>query len=126
MCSIKEAVLKKFAKFTEKHLCWNIFFIKKRIPYRCFPMNFWKLLAALSFIEHLGTTASVNLYPLDCLLLSLTAHYWLQIHVICTIYIIIMLFATSVTVYVMTLPLGQLLDTGITLKVFQLLLVEVS
>ena len=89
-------------------------------------MNFWKLLAALSFIEHLGTTASVNLYPLDCLLLSLTAHYWLQIHVICTIYIIIMLFATSVTVYVMTLPLGQLLDTGITLKVFQLLLVEVS
>ena len=43
-------VLKNFAIFTEKHLCWSLFlykktrlqswnFIKKRLQHRCFPVN---------------------------------------------------------------------------------------
>ena len=27
-CSLKKGVLKKFAKFTEKHQCWSFFLIK--------------------------------------------------------------------------------------------------
>ena len=47
----KKAVLKNFSIFTGKHLCWSLFsiklqacnfiyiFIKKRLRYRCFPVN---------------------------------------------------------------------------------------
>ena len=37
-CSIKKAVFENFAIFTEKHLCWSLFFsfIKKRLQHRCF------------------------------------------------------------------------------------------
>ena len=56
-------VLKNFASFTGKHLCWSLFFnkaagcrpatacnfIKKRLKHRCFHVNFPKLLR----IEHL-------------------------------------------------------------------------
>ena len=51
MCSIKKGVLRNFAKFTGKHLCLSLFFskvaslrpttlLKKRLWYRCFPVNF--------------------------------------------------------------------------------------
>ena len=54
-CSLKKGVLKKFAKFTGKHLCWSHFFhkvtgqklatlLKKRLQYRCFLVNFAKFL----------------------------------------------------------------------------------
>ena len=41
-CSIKEGVLKNFAKFTGKHLCQSLFLIKlkKRRWYKCFAVNF--------------------------------------------------------------------------------------
>ena len=53
---------KNFAKFTGKHLCQGLFFIKvsplrpaallkNRLWYRCFPVNFAKFLGTL-FIEH--------------------------------------------------------------------------
>ena len=56
-CSIKKGVLKNFAKFTGKHLCWRLFFdkvaglrlpnlLKKRLQHRCFPVNFAKFLRA--------------------------------------------------------------------------------
>ena len=45
-------VLKKFAMFTEKHLCWSLFLIKLQ-DFRCFPVNIAKLLRAAFFIEHL-------------------------------------------------------------------------
>ena len=46
-------VLKNFAIFTGKHLCWSIFLIKL-LAFRCFPVNIPKLLrAAAFFIEHL-------------------------------------------------------------------------
>ena len=38
MCFVKEGVLKNFANFTGKHLCWSIFLLKQQ--------NFW--LATLS------------------------------------------------------------------------------
>ena len=42
----KKAVLKNFAIFTEKHLCWKtasgLNIIKKRLQYRCFPVNIAK------------------------------------------------------------------------------------
>ena len=57
----KIVVLKDFAKFTGKHLCWSFFvkrracnsikkslracsFIKNRFEHQCFPMNFMKFL----------------------------------------------------------------------------------
>ena len=63
-CSVKKGVLKNFAKFTGKHLCQCIFFIKvaglrpatllkMRLWHRCFPVNFVKFLRTPFFIEHL-------------------------------------------------------------------------
>ena len=51
-CSMKKGVLRKFAKFTEKHLRQSVFFaglrpatlLKKRLWHRCFPVNFAKFL----------------------------------------------------------------------------------
>ena len=52
-----KGIPKNFAKFTGKHLCQSLFFnkvaglrtailFKKRIWYRCFPVNFAKVLRA--------------------------------------------------------------------------------
>ena len=56
-------VLKNFAIFTGKHLCWSLFliklqvlacdFIKKRLQHRCFPVTIAKFLGAAFFKEHL-------------------------------------------------------------------------
>ena len=53
-CSVRKGVLRNFVKFTGKHLCQNLFFnkvaglpatlLKKRLWYRCFPVNFAKFL----------------------------------------------------------------------------------
>ena len=43
-CSIKIGILKNFVKFTSKHLCQNLFLIKLRLWYRCFPVDFAKFL----------------------------------------------------------------------------------
>ena len=46
-CSVKKVVLKNFAIFTGKHLCWSLFlikFIKQRLQHRCFPVNISKFL----------------------------------------------------------------------------------
>ena len=54
-CSIRKGVLRNFAKFTRKRLCQSLFFnkiaglrratlLKKRLCYRCFPVNFSKFL----------------------------------------------------------------------------------
>ena len=72
----KKAVLKNFAIFTWKHLCWSLFliklqayrlqaynFIKKRLQYRYFPGNIAKLL------KHLFRRASAN-GCFFCLILS--------------------------------------------------------
>ena len=40
----KSDVLKNFANFTGKHLCWSLNFIKKRLQHRRFPMKFAKFL----------------------------------------------------------------------------------
>ena len=53
--SVRKGVLRKFAKFTGKHLCQSFFFnklaglrpstlLKKRPRHRCFPVNFAKVL----------------------------------------------------------------------------------
>ena len=60
----KKSVLKKFAKFTAKHLCQSLFFnkvaglrpvtlLKKRLWHRCFLVNFVKFLRTPFYIEHL-------------------------------------------------------------------------
>ena len=60
----KKVVLKKFTKFTGKHLCQSLFLkkvpdprpvtlLKKRFWYRCFPVNFLKYLKTPFFIDHL-------------------------------------------------------------------------
>ena len=68
-CSVKNDVLRNFAKFTGKHLCQSLFFNKvasvpatlliKSLWHRCFPVNFAKFVRTLFFAEHLRTTASV-------------------------------------------------------------------
>ena len=54
--SCKNGVLRKFAKFTGKHLCQSLFFnkvagpatlLKKRLWHRCFPVNFANFLRTL-------------------------------------------------------------------------------
>ena len=60
----KKGVLRNFDKFTGKHLCQSLFFnkvagyrpatlLKKRLLYRCFPLNFCKISKNNFFIEHL-------------------------------------------------------------------------
>ena len=47
-CSIKKAVLKTFAIFTGKYLCWSLIlinFTKKGLQHRCFPVNITKFLS---------------------------------------------------------------------------------
>ena len=57
---MKKVALKYFAKFTGKHLCQSLFFnkvaglrpatlLKKRLWYRCFPVNFAKFLGHLFY-----------------------------------------------------------------------------
>ena len=64
--SIKKAVPKSFAIFTEKHLCWSLFlnkdsglqswnFVKKRLQQRCFSVNIAKFLRGTCFEEYLWT-----------------------------------------------------------------------
>ena len=53
-CSVRKGVLKNFANFTGKHLCWSLIlwsckpsackFFKKRLQHKCFPVKFPKLL----------------------------------------------------------------------------------
>ena len=48
-CSIKKIVLKNFAIFTRKHLCWSPFliqrdFITKKLQHRCFHVSIAKFL----------------------------------------------------------------------------------
>ena len=54
-CSVKNGVLKNFAKYTGKHLCQSLLFnkvagfrptnlLKKRLWHRCFPVNFTQFL----------------------------------------------------------------------------------
>ena len=60
----KKGVLRNFAKFTGKHVCKSLFFSKvaglrpatlskKRLWYRCFPMNFENFLRTPFIIEKL-------------------------------------------------------------------------
>ena len=57
----KKRVLKTLTKFTGKHQCRSLFFIKveglrlwkKRLRYRCFPVNFVKFLRTPFSIKHL-------------------------------------------------------------------------
>ena len=61
-CCIKKAVLKNFAIFRGKHLCWSLYFnkvsglrpatsLKKRLRHRCFPANIAKFLRTAFFID---------------------------------------------------------------------------
>ena len=56
-------VLKNFANFTRKQLCWSLLFnkvaglrlatsLKKRLKHRCFPVKFAKFLKTTFFTEH--------------------------------------------------------------------------
>ena len=65
-CSVEKVFLKIFAKFTGDHLCQSLFFtkvavfrsatlslLKKRLWYRCFPVNFAKFLRTPFLTERL-------------------------------------------------------------------------
>ena len=60
----KKSVLKIFAVFTRKHLCWSLFgafavtFIKKKPQHIYASVNITKFKKNTYFKEHLGRTAS--------------------------------------------------------------------
>ena len=68
-CSVNKDVLKNFANFTGKHLCWSLFnkvtylkacnFIKKT-PTQVFSCEIREIFKNNYFEEHLRTTASEN------------------------------------------------------------------
>ena len=73
----KKAVLKNFAIFTGRHLCWNLLlnknaglqgpsFIKKRLEHRCFFANIEKFLRThilKNICERLLLRVSLELFP---------------------------------------------------------------
>ena len=73
-CSVKKGVLRNFAKFIGKHLHQCLFFnkvtglrpatlLKKRLWYRCFPVDFATFLRT-PFTENVWVNASVNIKDL--------------------------------------------------------------
>ena len=52
----KIGVLKNFANFTGRQLCWSLFLIKllikKELQHRCFPVKFVKFLRTLLLTKH--------------------------------------------------------------------------
>ena len=58
--SIKKAVLKCFAIFTGKHLCWSLLVIKlqRLTPAQVFPCEYCENFKNTYFEEHLRTAAS--------------------------------------------------------------------
>ena len=65
---MKKRVLKNFANFTEKHLCWSLFLMKfqafrsaallKKDPTQVFVCEIFEIFKNTYFEEHLRTTAS--------------------------------------------------------------------
>ena len=69
-CSVRKGVIRNFAKFTGKHLCQSPFFdknagfrlatlLKKRLWYRCFPVNFANFLRA-PFLQNTSVRLTKN------------------------------------------------------------------
>ena len=58
-CSIKKGALKNFAKFTKKYLCQSLFLFNKvaGLRYRCFPVNFAKILRTPLYRTHRATAS---------------------------------------------------------------------
>ena len=60
----KKGVLRNFAKFTGKHLCYCLFFksfstlLKKSLWHKCFLVNFEKFVRKTFLSEHLWANAS--------------------------------------------------------------------
>ena len=70
----KIGLLKNFAIFREKHLCWSLFLIKLQ-TFRIFPVNITKFLTVAFFIELQRVAASADvLLTLKTLLNSYTLH----------------------------------------------------
>ena len=72
----KKGVLKNFAIFTRKHLCWSLFgvfgvnFIKKRLQRRYFPVNITKFLRT-PILKNIWDYVTI-VHPAFCLFLYLT------------------------------------------------------
>ena len=56
-CSMKKAVVKNFAMFTGKHLCWSLFF-HKETPAQVFSSEYCEIFKSISSEEHLRTAVS--------------------------------------------------------------------
>ena len=57
-CSIEKAVLKSFAIYIAKGLCWSLRFLKKRLP-QVFSSEYCSIFINTYFYENLRTTASI-------------------------------------------------------------------
>ena len=84
----KKVVLRNFANFTGKHLCWSFFlielpevcsFIKKRLRQRCFPEEFAFLMNLQNFQEHLIWrlwTIACETCSFICARVFSNSHFW--------------------------------------------------
>ena len=72
-CSVKQGVLRNFAKFIGKHLCQSLFFnkvagprpatlFKKKTLSQLFSCEFCKISKNIFFTEHLWATASEKIF----------------------------------------------------------------
>ena len=57
-CFVKKVVLKSFANFAGKQLCYSLFLIT-RLQYRCFPVNLAKFVQKTFFEDSVQTNAFV-------------------------------------------------------------------
>ena len=60
---MKEHFRKKLTKLTEKHLCWSLFFIRKRLRHMCVPVNFLKIFNKSFFYRTPLGDSFCYLYP---------------------------------------------------------------
>ena len=56
-CSVRKVVLRKFAKFTRKHVCQSLYFKKETVT-QVFSCEFSEISKKAFFTEYLPTTAS--------------------------------------------------------------------
>ena len=86
-CSLEKTVLKNFAIFTGKHLCWTAFnFLKKWLQHRCFPVNIAKFLRTLILMK------ICEQLLLKLLLLTVNISFWVLVS---ALYSIVLLQSSS-------------------------------
>ena len=79
-CSAKKGVLRNFTKFTGKHSCQSLSFLKKRLWHRIFPANFAKFVRTPLYRTLLDDWFCMMMSWWWLVLLHSAGQLWLQQH----------------------------------------------